>query len=89
MALCLQYQAPNADFLARLVDIALERASQPPQDNDRTDCIESKQCYARRLAVKCHFIVHVFVYPQQYQEHPNNAYSAEIDRKPYRSATLL
>jgi hypothetical protein len=81
--LCLQYQASNSDFLARIVDITLERASQPPQDNDRTGCIRSTQCYARRLAVKCHSIVHVFVYKQQYQEHPNNASSAEIDRKPY------
>jgi hypothetical protein len=53
MTLCLQYQTPNADILARIVVSTLERASQPAQDNDRTDCIESTQCYVPRPAVNC------------------------------------
>jgi hypothetical protein len=49
--------------------------------NTRSSHTESEQCYVCQLAANCRSALHVFVHTQQYQEHHNNAYSLEIDRK--------
>jgi hypothetical protein len=49
--------------------------------NTCSDHTESTQCYVCQLAANRRSALHVFVHTQQYQEHINNAYSLEIDRK--------
>jgi hypothetical protein len=81
MALCLQYRISSPASLAWSIESAVRSILCSPQYNARTGRTESTQCYVHQSAVNCRSAIHVFVHTQQYQEHHNNAYSLEIDRK--------